>query len=56
MFPPISSSWPPSEAAIQKNTRIPVSLLDGRAKPGHDRGREKSPLIQWLHLSAETLG
>jgi hypothetical protein len=33
MFPPISSSWPPSEAAIQKNTRIPVSLLDGRVKP-----------------------
>jgi hypothetical protein len=33
MFPPIASSWPPSEAAIQKNTDIPVFLLDGRVKP-----------------------
>jgi hypothetical protein len=32
MFPPIASSWPPSEAAIQKNTDIPVFLLDGRVK------------------------
>jgi hypothetical protein len=50
MFPPIASSWPPSEAAIQKNTDIPVFLLDGRVKPGHDIGAENSRFIQWGRL------
>jgi len=38
MFPPIPSSWPPLEAAIQKNTRSFKLCLDGRVKPGHDSG------------------
>jgi hypothetical protein len=38
MFPPISSSWPPSGAAIQKKQIFQFSLLDGRVKPGHASG------------------